>query len=137
MGRPGRGRPFLVGGSLRAVTPENAWIYAILPFLTMAVLTVGFIVVFRQRAKTRRAAAAPRTRPAPASPSRAWWLQPWAWIAIVVAALMLGTLVWPGLYALVLVVVPLAWLGRPHRRPAVDPRSNGHAHRDGGAFTSE
>lgn len=119
------------------MTPENAWVYAILPFLTMAVLTVGFIVVFRQRAKTRRAATAPRTRPAPASPWRAWWLQPWVWIAIVVAALMLGTLVWPGLYALVLVVVPLAWRGRTHRGPAVDPRSNGHAHRDGGAFTSE
>jgi uncharacterized membrane protein YraQ (UPF0718 family) len=117
------------------VTPENAWVYAILPFLTMAVLTVGFIVVFRQRAKTRRALGTAR---APSiTPSPPWWLQPWVWIAIVLVAVVLGTLVWPGFYALVLVVVPIAWRRRPGRMPTVDPRTNGHEHRDGGAFTAD
>jgi ABC-type Fe3+ transport system permease subunit len=129
-----KGRPSRIGGSLRAVTPENAWVYAILPFLTMATLTVGFVIVFRQRAKTRRALGRRGARPAPPRP---WWRQPWAWIAIVLIAVVLGTLVWPGLYALALVDVPVVWLARPRRAPTIDPRSNGHAHRDGGAFSSE
>jgi hypothetical protein len=129
------GAPQASRGSLRAVTPENAWVYAILPFLTMAALTVGFVVVFRQRAKTRRAAGLRDARPRPTP--RVRWSQPWVWITIVLGAVVLGALVWPGLYALALLAPPLAWRGRPRRGPAVDPRSNGHAHRDGGAFTSE
>ena len=116
------------------MTPENAWVYAILPFLTMAVLIVGFVVVFRQRSKTRRSLGAGR---AGVSPPRPWWLQPWVWLATVLVAVVLGTFVWPGLFALALVAVPVAWRGRPRRTPTVDPRTNGHAHRDGGAFTSE
>ena len=117
------------------MTPEDAWVYAILPFLTMAVLTVGFVIAFRQRAKARRALGARPGRST--TPTKPWWMQPAAWAGVVVLALVLGTLVWPGLYALGLVVVPVAWRARPRRTPRVDPRSNGHAHRDGGAFTSE
>jgi len=37
----------------------------------------------------------------------------------------------------VLVVIPLVVLQRPRRRTQVDPRSNGHAHRDAGLFKPE
>jgi uncharacterized membrane protein YraQ (UPF0718 family) len=117
------------------VTPDNAWVYAILPFLTMAVLTVGFIVVFRQRAKTRRELGARRTSRTVVP--RPWWLRPWVWLVTVLVAALLGVSVWPGFFALALVVVPVAWRGRPRRTPRVDPRTNGHGHRDGGAFTRE
>jgi ABC-type Fe3+ transport system permease subunit len=117
------------------VTPENAWIYAILPFVTMAVLTVGFIVVFRQRSKTRHAF---RTDRGPSSePPRPWWLRPWAWLVVIAVAVVLAVFVSPWLMAVALIVVPFAWRARPRRRPTVEPRTNGHAHRDGGAFTAE
>jgi len=118
------------------MTPENAWIYAVLPFVTMAVLTFGFVVVFRQRAAARRATAA-HGPPEPAEPPRPWWGNPWLWLAICAAAVLLGVYVWPGLFALVLIVVPLGVLQRPTRRPRVDPRSNGHSHRDAGMFRPE
>jgi hypothetical protein len=119
------------------VTPDTAWIYAILPFLTMAVLTFGFVVVFRQRAKARRAVLAAGPPPPRRAAARPWWARPALWLAIAVAAALLGSFVWAGLYALVVLIVPLAWRSRPRRAPSVDPRSNGHAHRDGGAFTAE
>jgi hypothetical protein len=118
------------------MTPDNAWIYAVLPFVTMAALTFGFVVVFRQRAAARRAAATPGP-PEPPEPPRAWWGSPWLWLAICAASVLLGWLVWPGLFALVLIVVPLVVLHHPSRRPRVDPRSNGHAHRDAGMFRPE
>ena len=120
------------------MTPDTAWVYAILPFLTMAVLTFGFVVVFRQRAKARRAAlaAVPGSAHRPGL-LRPWWAHPALWLAVVVAAALLGSFVWSGFYALAVILVPIAWLRRPRRQPTVDPRSNGHAHRDGGAFTAE
>jgi len=115
------------------MTPDDVWVYAIIPFLTMAVLTFGVVVVVRQRAASRRAASGERssTRPRP------WWGSPWLWIGITVLAVLLGALVWIGLYALVLVVVPLVVWQRPTRGPAVDPRTNGHARRDAGSFKPE
>jgi len=118
------------------MTPDNAWVYAILPFVTMAVLTFGFAVVFRQRAAARREAASSR-RPEPPGPPRPWWGNPWLWLAIAAASVLLGAFVWTGLFALVLVVIPLVVLQRPRRRTQVDPRSNGHAHRDAGLFKPE
>jgi hypothetical protein len=117
------------------MTPDNAWVYAIVPFVTMAVLTFGFVVVFRQRAAARRAAASPG-QPSPAPP-RPWWGSPWLWVAITVVTVLLGAFVWVGLYALVLVVIPLVVLQRPARAPRVDPRTNGHARRDAGSFKPE
>jgi hypothetical protein len=114
------------------VTPDNAWVYAVLPFLTMAVLTAGFIVVFRQRAKTRRALG---IRAAPSS--RRWWDRPAVPLGVIAVAVALGVAVSPGLYALALLAVPPLWRRRPRRSSEVDPRTNGHAHRDGGAFTPE
>jgi heme/copper-type cytochrome/quinol oxidase subunit 2 len=117
------------------VTPDNAWIYAALPFITMAALTVGFVVVFRQRRKTQRALAI--ARHTERRPNVRWWERPVVPLAIVVVAVVLGSMVWPGLYLLALLAVPSLWRRRPRRTPTVDPRSNGHAHRDGGAFTAE
>ncbi len=115
------------------MTPDDAWVYAIIPFVTMAVLTFGVVVVVRQRAASRRtpASAERSTRPRP------WWGSPWLWIGITVVAVFLGAFVWVGLYAIVLVVVPLVVWQRPARGPAVDPRTNGHAHRDAGSFKPE
>ena len=115
------------------MTPENAWVYAVLPFVTMAVLTFGFVVVFRQRAAARRASPGPQ----PPAPPRPWWGSPWLCVGIAAVAVLLGTFVWVGLYGLVLAVVPLVVLQRPARAPRVDPRTNGHARRDAGAFTPE
>jgi hypothetical protein len=116
------------------VTPENAWVYAILPFLTMTALLVGFVIVFRQRAKTRRALGAGR---APRAPRRPWWERPWVWLATFALAVTLAVTVWPWFAALAVVAIALGWRTRPRRTPTVDPRSNGHAHHDGGTFTSE
>jgi hypothetical protein len=114
------------------MTPDDAWVYAIIPFVTMAVLTFGVIVVVRQRAASRRTAASVE-RSAP----RPWWGSPWLWIVITVVAVFLGAFVWVGLYALVLAVVPLVVWQRPSRGAAVDPRTNGHARRDAGSFKPE
>ena len=117
------------------MTPDDAWVYAMVPFVTMAVLTFGFVVVFRQRAAAGRASASTDRR-SPAHP-RPWWGGPWLWVAITVVAVLLGALVWVGLYAVVLAVVPLVVLQRPARAPRVDPRTNGHSRRDAGSFKPE
>jgi uncharacterized membrane protein YfcA len=119
------------------MTPENAWIYAVLPFVTMAILTAGFVVVFRQRSAARRAALggqAPRTTP-DARP-RPWWANPLVWLAIGVVSVLLGIFVWPGLFGFTFIVIPILWWRRP-KAPALDPRSNGHTHRDAGSFMPE
>ena len=43
---------------------------------------------------------------------------------------VLGLVVWPGLLGGIFLFVPFVWLSRP-RAPVVDPRSNGHARREG------
>jgi hypothetical protein len=113
------------------MTPDDAWVYAIIPFLTMAVLTFGVVVVVRQRAASRHASASGERS------ARPWWGSPWLWVGIAVVAVCLGAFVWIGLYALVLVVVPLVIWQRPTRGPTVDPRTNGHARRDAGSFKPE
>jgi hypothetical protein len=99
------------------MTTENAWVYAILPFVTMALLTAGFVVAYRRRSAARREALAahPRRRP----PPRPWWSNPWPW-----------------LFGFTFVAIPFVWIGRPREEP-VDPRSNGHADRDAGSFMPE
>ena len=77
------------------MTPDDAWVYAIIPFVTMAVLTFGVVVVVRQRAASRRHAGLRRTFGADAA--RPWWGSPWLWIGITVVAVFLGAFVWVGL----------------------------------------
>jgi cobalamin synthase len=115
------------------MTPDDPWVYAIIPFVTMAVLTFGVVVVVRQRAASRGTSASVERSARP----RPWWGSPWLWVGITVAAVFLGAFVWVGLYALVLAVVPLIVWQRPARGPAVDPRTNGHARRDAGSFKPE
>jgi hypothetical protein len=118
------------------VTPENAWLYGALPFITMAILTAGFVVVFRQRSAARRAAlASPNAARRPAGPPRPWWGDPLLWVGIGLVSVILGVFVWPGLFGLAFIAVPFVWWRRP--RTSIDPRSNGHSHRDAGSFTPE
>ena len=123
------------------VTAEVS-IYAILPFVTIVALGVGFVVVFRQRASARRALRAhtgslpPPPPPRPAL-DRPWWGNPWLWVVICAVSILLGLLVWPGLFGGVVVVLPFVWIRRPKREPPMDPRTNGHTTRDAGAFTGE
>jgi hypothetical protein len=124
------------------MTPDNAWIYAVLPFVTMAALTFGLVVVFRQRAAARRAADTaspefPSRGIATTSAKRPWWGNPWLWLAVCTVFVLLGVFVWPWLFSGVIVVLPFVWIRRPHREPTVDPRTNGHSHRDAGMFRPE
>jgi hypothetical protein len=116
-------------------------IYAILPFVTIAALGLGFLVVFRQRAAARRAlppAAPPLPRaPRGRQPDRPWWGNPWLWVGVCAVSIVLGLFVWPGLFGGVVVVLPFVWIGRPRHEPRMDPRTNGHTSRDAGAFTGD
>jgi 4-aminobutyrate aminotransferase len=69
----------------------------------------------------------PRDR---AEPRRPWWGNPWIWVGVSAVSVALGLLVWPGLLGGVFLFIPFVWLSRS-KAPAVDPRSNGHAKRDG------
>ena len=115
------------------MTPENAWVYAVLPFVTMAVLAAGLVVVFRQRQLARRRGAAQRR----AAPPRPWWAHPWLWVGVCLVSILLGLLVWPWLFGFTLILIPFVWIRRPRREPPLDPRSNGHSSRDDGLFTPE
>ena len=117
-------------------------VYAVLPFITIVALGVGFAVVFRQRAAARRAlpspthAAASRT-PRAGTADRPWRGNPWLWVAVCTISILLGLFVWPGLFGVLVFVFPFAWIGRPRRGPRMDPRTNGHTTRDAGAFTGD
>jgi hypothetical protein len=123
-------------------------IYAILPFVVLVLLGAAFAFVFRERAATRRAWTERRiVEPDVARPSRdpirhrradgrrPWWGSPWPWFAVCAVSIALGYVLWPGLFAVPLVVLAVAWFRRPRREPPIDPRTNGHAKRDGpGSF---
>jgi hypothetical protein len=120
------------------MTPENAWIYGALPFVTMAILTAGFVMVFRQRSAARRAALAaqPRAATGPDPLARPWWGNPLVWLGVGLVSVLLGVFVWPWLFGFTFVAVPFVWWGRP-KASSIDPRSNGHTHRDAGSFMPE
>jgi hypothetical protein len=122
---------------------DDRWVYAVLPFITIVALGVGFAVVFRQRAAARRALPPPMHTAASPSPragardDRPWWGNPWLWVAVCATSIVLGLFVWPGLFGVVVFVFPFVWIGRPRRGPRMDPRANGHTTRDAGAFTGD
>ena len=128
------------------IAEDQPWVYAVLPFITIAVLGAGFLVVFRQRAAARRASA-PRLRGSVASAGRPdgpavvigrpWWGNPLLWVAVCAVSLVLGFVVWPGLFGGAFIVLPFVWIRRPRREPRMDPRTNGHTSRDAGTFTGE
>ncbi|MDP9300280.1 MAG: hypothetical protein M3P43_05210 [Actinomycetota bacterium] len=121
-------------------------IYAFLPFVTTVALGLGFLIVFRQRAAARRvtreqgpmhaAIAGSRARER-SLPEQPWWGNPLFWVAVCAVSLVLGILVWPGLFGGVFIVLPFVWIWRPRREPRMDPRTNGHTSRDAGSFTGD
>ena len=128
------------------IATDQPWVYAALPFITIAALGVGFLIVFRQRAAARRATreqgpmhaalTGSRTREA-AFPGRPWWGNPLLWVAVCAVSLILGFVVWPGLFGGAFIVLPFVWIWRPRREPKMDPRTNGHTSRDAGTFTGD
>jgi hypothetical protein len=119
---------------------EPVSVYAILPFVTIAALGLGFLVVFRQRAAARRGlppAAVSAPRPRAGEPDRPWWGNPWLSVGVCAVSIVLGLFVWPGLFGGVVLVLPFVWVGRPRHEPRMDPRTNGHTTRDAGAFTGD
>jgi hypothetical protein len=115
------------------------FVFVVLPFVALALLSIGSVALFRRRwrmdrAALRRAArlvepdiiTPPRDQ---AQPRRPWWGNPWLWIGVSAVFVVLGVFVWRGFLGGVVLFVPFVWLSRP-KPPTVDPRSNGHAKRD-------
>jgi hypothetical protein len=128
------------------VAADRPSIYTVLPFVTIVALGLGFLIVFRQRAAARRATrehgpmhaalTGSRSREA-ARPGRPWWGNPLLWVTVCAISLILGFVVWPGLFGGAFIVLPFVWIRRPRREPKMDPRTNGHTSRDAGAFTGD
>jgi len=117
-------------------------VYVVLPFIVIVALGTGFWFVFRERAAARRQAldrrlSEPDLATTPfvrGGPGRPWWGSSWLWLALCAAFLVLGIVVWPGLFGGVVLFLPFVWVFRPRRGPGMDPRTNGHrAHGDSGA----
>jgi hypothetical protein len=110
----------------------------VLPFVVLITLGLGFLLVFRQRAAAREVLrrraqlaepdlATPIRDPGP--PQRPWWGNPWLWVLVSLASVVLGILVWPGLFGGTFLFLPFIWVWRPRRGREGDPRSNGHGSR--------
>jgi hypothetical protein len=109
-------------------------VFVALPFIVAIALGLGFLLVFQQRAAMdeairRRAQlaepdlATPLRDPPP--PARPWWGNPWLWLVVSAAFVLLGIFVWPGLFGGTFFFLPFIWIWRPRQR-RVDPRTNGH-----------
>ena len=115
-------------------------LFVVLPFVALALLSAGFVFVLRRGWRMDRAAfrqAARMVEPDlvtpprdPKASKRPWWGNPWLWIGVSALFVVLGLIVWLGFFAGVFLFVPFVWLSRP-KVSTVDPRSNGHAKRDG------
>jgi hypothetical protein len=112
----------------------------VLAFVVLAMLSTAIGLIHRRRSQmdgvaVRRAArlvepdiVTPPRDPHPAG--RPWWGNPWLWGGVSVASLLLGLFVWRGLLGGIFLFVPFVWISRP-RAPTMDPRTNGHAKREG------
>lgn len=115
-------------------------LFVVLPFLVLAALSFGAVYLYRRRWRMDRAAvrhAARLVEPDivtpprdPPPPRRPWWGSPWLWGAVTAGFVLLGFFVWPGLFGGVFLLVPFIWLSKP-QTSTMDPRSNGHAKREG------
>jgi hypothetical protein len=119
---------------------ERRFVVILIPFAAMALLSVTSIFLVRRRWQMDRAALrragrlvepdiVTPPRDAPPVP-RPWWGRPLLWIGVTVVFVVLGLVVWPGLLGGVFLFIPFVWVSRP-RPPTEDPRSNGHARREG------
>ena len=118
---------------------DRRLVFVVVPFAAILLLSAS-VFVFRwrwrlDRAAVRRAARLVEpdivTPPRDARPPRRpWWGRPWLWLGVSAVFVVLGLVVWPGLLGGIFLFVPFVWLSRP-RAPVVDPRSNGHARREG------
>jgi hypothetical protein len=114
-------------------------LFAALPLLVLIALVAGFTITTRLRRPRapRRVLVEPGgavpSRPVPprSEPEDPWWANPWLWIGVAGVSVVLGIFVWPGFFGGAVLVVPLVIVSRPRREPEMDPRSNGHARRDG------
>lgn len=122
------------------VVDAGLLLYVVLPFLALAALSAGSVLVLRRRWRIGRGVAGRAARlveptiatpPRDPGPSRRpWWRSPWLWIGVSALFAVLGLVVWPGLFGGVFLFVPFVWVWRP-RRPTMDPRSNGHSRKEG------
>lgn len=110
----------------------------VLPFVVLITLGLGFLLVFRERAAAqdvlrRRAQLAEPDLATPLRdsrpPERPWWVNPWLWVLVSLASVVLGIFVWPGLFGGTFLFLPFIWVWRPRRGRDGDPRSNGHGSR--------
>jgi hypothetical protein len=110
----------------------------VLPFVVLILLGLGFALVFRERAAAqdvlrRRAQLAEPDLATPLRdlqpPERPWWGNPWLWVLVSLASVVLGIFVWPGLFGGTFLFLPFIWVWRPRRGRDGDPRSNGHGSR--------
>ena len=110
----------------------------VLPFVVLITLGLGFLLVFRERAAAQDVLRrrAQLTEPDLATPlrdsqppERPWWGNPWLWVLVSLASVVLGIFVWPGLFGGTFLFLPFIWVWRPRRGRDGDPRSNGHGSR--------
>ena len=115
-------------------------LYVVLPFLVLGALSIGSVLILRRRWRMDRAAmrrAARLVEPDIVTPPRdapratyPWWANPWLWVGVSAAFVVLGFLVWPAFFGGVFLFIPFVW-GSRSKAPTMDPRSNGHAKREG------
>ncbi len=117
---------------------EASDVLLVLPFVVSIALGLGFLLVFRERAAARdvlrrRAQLAEPDLATPLRdpqlPERPWWGNPWLWVLVSLASVVLGIFVWPGLFGGAFLFLPFIWVWRPRRGRDADPRSNGHGSR--------
>lgn len=115
-------------------------VFVVFLFVVLGLFSVGVAVLIRRRWRIDRAAVRRATRLVepdivtpprdPLPPGRPWWGNPWLWVSVSAASVLLGLFVWRGLFGGVFLFLPFVWVSRP-RTPTMDPRTNGHAKREG------
>jgi hypothetical protein len=115
-------------------------LFVVVPFLVLAALSTGSVLILRRRWRMDRAAmrhAARLVEPDIVTPPRdsspvafPRWANPWLWVGVSAAFAVLGFIVWPALFGGVFLFIPFVWGSRSKPR-IMDPRSNGHAKREG------
>ena len=44
-----------------------------------------------------------------------WWGNPWLWLGVAALSVLLGIVVWPGLFGGTFLLLPFGWIRRPRR----------------------